>query len=86
MKYEIHLLCAAALRNHCENLSLQAKALAYSNHGSGSNEDMNRVLPNSREKFLALVQQTSIIFKMPCLMLSVWTVSGCLETIGLNLV
>lgn len=63
MKYKTRLQCAAALRNHYKNLSLQARTLAYSNHSTGSNEDMNYVLPNWREKFLALVEQTSIIFQ-----------------------
>lgn len=63
MKYETHLHCAIALRNHYKNLSFQAKTLAYSNQSKSNNEDMNYVLPNWREKFLALVEQTSIIFQ-----------------------
>jgi len=46
MKYETHLHCATALRNHYKNLSLQAKTLAYSNHSKSGNKDMNYVLPN----------------------------------------
>lgn len=56
MKYETHLHCDTALRNHYKNLSFQAKTLAYSNQSKGNNKDMNYVLPNWREKFLALVE------------------------------
>lgn len=56
MKYETHLHCDTALRNHYKNLSFQAKTLAYSIQSKGNNKDMNYVLPNWREKFLALVE------------------------------
>jgi len=59
----MYLHRATALRNCYKNLSSQAKAFAYFCHSEGNNKDMNYMLPNWRENFFALVEQTSIIFQ-----------------------